>query len=99
MGATSDVEIIGRLALAAFLCYLVGLERALQARQPGNETRSLAAVGAATCGRGGSRPDNRSRDLGCWRKRAGDSAWACNCWHRCDGGREPTPVDGTEDED
>ena len=50
MVVTSDVEIIGRLALAAFLGYLVGLERALAGQAAGERTHSLAAVGAATFG-------------------------------------------------
>ena len=50
MDAISGVEIIGRLALAALLGYLVGLERALAGQAAGERTHSLAAVGAATFG-------------------------------------------------
>lgn len=50
MAATSDMEIIIRLAMAALLGYLVGLERALAGQAAGERTHALAAVGAATFG-------------------------------------------------
>jgi putative Mg2+ transporter-C (MgtC) family protein len=50
MDAISSVEMIGRLGLAAFLGYLIGLERALAGQAAGERTHSLAAVGAATFG-------------------------------------------------
>ena len=50
MDAIPGVSIIGRLALAALLGYLVGLERALAGQAAGKRTHSLAAVGAATFG-------------------------------------------------
>ena len=48
--AIADVEVIGRLVLAAPLGYLVGLERALTGQAAGERTHSLAALGAATFG-------------------------------------------------
>lgn len=50
MAATSDMEIIIRLAIAALLGYLVGLERALAGQATGERKHALAAVGDATFG-------------------------------------------------
>ena len=50
MEAISSMDLIARLVLAAFLGYMVGLERALAGQAAGERTHSLAAVGAATFG-------------------------------------------------
>jgi putative Mg2+ transporter-C (MgtC) family protein len=44
----SDLEIIGRLLLAAFLGFIIGLERELAGQPAGERTHALASLGAAT---------------------------------------------------
>jgi len=43
----SDVELVGRLVLAALLGYLIGLERELRGQAAGERTHALVALGAA----------------------------------------------------
>ena len=48
MVAVPPLELIGRLVLAAFLGFLVGLERELAGQAAGERTHALASLGAAT---------------------------------------------------
>lgn len=43
-----ELEMIGRLVIAAFLGFLIGLERSLSGHAAGERTHALAALGAAT---------------------------------------------------
>ena len=47
MEAVSDVELVGRLVLAALLGFLIGLERELRGQAAGERTHALVALGAA----------------------------------------------------
>ncbi len=47
MGPTSEWELVGRLILAAFLGFLIGLERELRGQAAGERTHALVALGAA----------------------------------------------------
>ena len=44
----SEVELIGRLALAILLGFLIGLEREFEGQPAGERTHALTALGAAT---------------------------------------------------
>ena len=48
MNPTSESEVLGRLMLAAFLGFLIGLERELAGQPAGVRTHALASLGAAT---------------------------------------------------
>jgi putative Mg2+ transporter-C (MgtC) family protein len=48
MSSVSGIEMIGRLALAAALGFLVGLQRAISGQPAGERTHALVALGAAT---------------------------------------------------
>jgi len=48
MNLTSELEILGRLMLAAFLGFLIGLERELAGQPAGERTHALTSLGAAT---------------------------------------------------
>jgi putative Mg2+ transporter-C (MgtC) family protein len=43
-----ELELVGRLILAAFLGFVIGLERELAGRPAGERTHALASLGAAT---------------------------------------------------
>jgi putative Mg2+ transporter-C (MgtC) family protein len=47
MGLEVQLELVGRVALAAFLGYLIGLERAYRGKDAGDRTFALLALGAA----------------------------------------------------
>jgi putative Mg2+ transporter-C (MgtC) family protein len=47
MDLNTQLIVIGRIALAAFLGYLVGLDRALRGKDAGDRTFSLVALGSA----------------------------------------------------
>lgn len=48
MVVVSPLELVGRLILAAFLGFLVGLERELAGQPAGKRTHALASLGSAT---------------------------------------------------
>ena len=48
MAPVSDLEMVGRLVLAAFLGFVIGLERELTGRPAGERTHALVSLGAAT---------------------------------------------------
>jgi putative Mg2+ transporter-C (MgtC) family protein len=47
VGIRSELVIVGRVALAAFLGYAIGLERAYRGKQAGDRTLALLALGSA----------------------------------------------------
>src|SRR4051812_13083825 len=47
MDLNTKLIVVGRIALAAFLGYLVGLDRALRGKDAGDRTFSLVALGSA----------------------------------------------------
>src|SRR4051794_41364635 len=47
MDLNTQLIVVGRIALAAFLGYLVGLDRALRGKDAGDRTFSLVALGSA----------------------------------------------------
>ena len=47
MSPVSDLELVGRLVLAALLGYSIGLERELRGQAAGERTHALVALGAA----------------------------------------------------
>src|SRR4051794_2009130 len=47
MDLNTQLVVVGRIALAAFLGYLVGLDRALHGKDAGDRTFSLVALGSA----------------------------------------------------
>lgn len=47
MEPLSDLELVGRLVLAAVLGFLIGLERELRGQAAGERTHALVALGAA----------------------------------------------------
>jgi putative Mg2+ transporter-C (MgtC) family protein len=47
MGLEEQLVLVGRVALAAFLGYLIGLERAYRGKDAGDRTFALLALGAA----------------------------------------------------
>jgi putative Mg2+ transporter-C (MgtC) family protein len=47
MGLDVQLVLVGRVALAAFLGYLIGLERAYRGKDAGDRTFALLALGAA----------------------------------------------------
>ena len=47
MGLEVQLELVGRVALAAFLGYLIGVERAYRGKDAGDRTFALLALGAA----------------------------------------------------
>ena len=48
MGLHEQLVLVGRVALAAFLGYLIGLDRAYRRKEAGDRTFALLALGAAT---------------------------------------------------
>jgi putative Mg2+ transporter-C (MgtC) family protein len=48
MTVLSELELVGRLILATFLGFLIGLERELAGQPAGERTHALASLGAAT---------------------------------------------------
>jgi putative Mg2+ transporter-C (MgtC) family protein len=47
MGAKTELVVVGRVALAAFLGYAIGLERAYRGKRAGDRTFALLALGSA----------------------------------------------------
>ena len=47
MQPISELEVVGRLLLAAFLGFIIGLERELAGQPAGERTHALASLGAA----------------------------------------------------
>jgi putative Mg2+ transporter-C (MgtC) family protein len=47
MGIETELVVVGRVALAAFLGYAIGLERAYRGKDAGDRTFSLLALGSA----------------------------------------------------
>jgi putative Mg2+ transporter-C (MgtC) family protein len=47
MSSVSDLELVGRLVLAALLGYFIGLEREFRGQAAGERTHGLVALGAA----------------------------------------------------
>ena len=48
MAPVSDLEMVGRLVLAALVGFLIGLEREVTGRPAGERTHALVSLGAAT---------------------------------------------------